>query len=97
MGLREKNADAQEAHKDALADFKAVSRLAILAKLSEAAPGSPLTVSALPVSTARGPSPGCDVSRVDACVTRARAHVHMWAFGLGGRENGECNCIQWQF
>jgi len=46
-----------------LADFKAVSRLAILAKLSEAAPGSPLTVSALPVSTARGPSPGCDADR----------------------------------
>ena len=34
MGLREENADVQEAHKDALADFKQSPSLPILAKLS---------------------------------------------------------------
>jgi len=40
LGYEKKNANVQEAHRDAFSDFKAVSRLAILAKLSEAAPGS---------------------------------------------------------
>ena len=46
MGLREENTEVREAHKDAFSDFKAVSRLPILAKLSDTAPGSPSTVAA---------------------------------------------------
>ena len=46
MGYEKKNADVQEAHRDAFSDFKAVSRLAILAKLSDAAPASQSTMSA---------------------------------------------------
>jgi hypothetical protein len=43
---QKKNAEVREAQRDASADFKAVMSLPILAKLSEAGPGRPSTVSA---------------------------------------------------